>query len=119
MALSAAQELWLVPSWPAPKSFNRMNEIRRHRTGRSRRLVALAIVTILAPASTRAASEDCQDAVAKYNEAISDISSTLRRYTNCVSSSRGHDDCSSEFRRLKAAQSDFEDAVMKHRSECD
>ena len=96
-----------------------MNEIRRHRTGRSRRLVALAIVTILAPASTRAASEDCQDAIAKYNEAISDISSTLRRYTNCVSSSRGHNDCSSEFRRLKAAQSDFEDAVMKYGSECD
>ena len=44
---------------------------------------------------------------------------TLRRYTNCISNSRGRDDCSSEFRRLKNAQDDFETAVSNYRSECD
>jgi hypothetical protein len=65
-----------------------------------------------------ASPSECRDAVSEYNSAVSDISTALRRYTNCVSGSNGHDDCSSEFRRLKSAQSDFEDAVSKYGSEC-
>jgi hypothetical protein len=61
---------------------------------------------------------ECQNAISEYNSAISDTSTALRRYTNCVSASKGHDDCSSEFRRLKSAQSDFEDAVSKYGQEC-
>jgi hypothetical protein len=48
-----------------------------------------------------AATADCSDATNAYNSAISDVSDTLRRYTRCLSSSNGSDDCSSEFRRLK------------------
>ena len=65
-----------------------------------------------------AARADCNDAVNTYNSAISDISSTLRRYTSCVSNSNGHDDCSSEFRRLRSAQSDFESAISDYEREC-
>src|SRR5882724_13685987 len=65
-----------------------------------------------------AAREDCSDATNTYNSAISEVSDTLRRYTRCLSSSNGHDDCSSEFRRLKNAQSDFESAVSKYQREC-
>jgi hypothetical protein len=61
---------------------------------------------------------ECQEAISQYNSALEDISATLRRYASCVSDSRGHDDCSSQFRRLKSAQSDFEDAVSKYGSEC-
>jgi hypothetical protein len=61
---------------------------------------------------------ECQDAISQYNSAISDISTALRRYTNCVSGSNGQDDCSSEFRRLRSAQSDFEDAVSRYGLEC-
>lgn len=61
---------------------------------------------------------DCSDAVSTYNSVISDISGYLRRYTSCLSNSNGHDDCSSEFRRLRSAQSDFESAVSGYEREC-
>lgn len=61
---------------------------------------------------------DCDDAVSQYNSAVSDIASKMKRYTSCVSGSQGQDDCSSEFRRLRSAQSDFETAVASHQSEC-
>jgi hypothetical protein len=65
-----------------------------------------------------AATANCSDATDTYNSAVSDVSDALRRYTRCISSSAGHDDCSSEFRRLKNAQSDFESAVSEFESEC-
>jgi hypothetical protein len=61
---------------------------------------------------------DCQSAVDGYNSAISDIEYQLRRYANCVSNSQGDDDCSSQFRRLRSAQMDFESAVSDYDNEC-
>lgn len=66
-----------------------------------------------------AQSPGCQWAVDRYNSALSDISYAVSRYANCVGSSRGNDDCSMEFRRLKNAQSDFEQATMAYRFDCD
>lgn len=60
----------------------------------------------------------CQDAVNSYNSAIDDIATNLKRYTSCLQTSRGNDDCSSEFRRLRNAQNDFESAVSQHQNEC-
>jgi hypothetical protein len=68
--------------------------------------------------ATLASPSECQEAISQFNSALDDISSTLKRYATCVSNSQGHDDCSSEFRRLKSAQSDLEDAVSKYGSEC-
>jgi gas vesicle protein len=80
-------------------------------------LVAVMLsATASGPAT--ASPETCRNAINQYNSAISDISSALRRYANCVSSSEGRDDCSSEFRRLRSAQSDFESAVLQYGSEC-
>jgi hypothetical protein len=42
--------------------------------------------------------------VDRYNEATSEVADALRAYSRCVSDSRGHDDCSSEFSRLRSAQ---------------
>ena len=81
-------------------------------------IVALGATAVLSVLPVHAAKEDCSDATNTYNSAISEVSDTLRRYTRCLSSSNGHDDCSSEFRRLKNAQSDFESAVSKYQSEC-
>jgi hypothetical protein len=78
-------------------------------------LVAAAVWSVL---PTIAATADCSDATSTYNSAISDVSDAIRRYTRCLSSSNGHDDCSSEFRRLKNAQSDVESAVSNYESEC-
>jgi len=79
-------------------------------------IVALGTVFVLS--LTVAARADCDDAVQSYNSAISDIQSYLRRYTNCLSSSNGSDDCSSEFRRLRSAQSDYESAVSSYQQYC-
>lgn len=62
--------------------------------------------------------QQCQSAVDSYNAALDEISTRLRRYGSCVSDSQGEDDCSSEFRRLRSAQSDFEYAVSAYQSDC-
>jgi hypothetical protein len=61
---------------------------------------------------------DCRSASSNYNSALDDVATTLKRYTRCVADSKGQDDCSSEFRRLKSAQNDFESAVASLRYEC-
>jgi hypothetical protein len=81
-------------------------------------IVALGAAIVLIVVPTHAAMADCNDATDTYNSAISDVSAALRRYNLCLASSKGHDDCSSEFRRLKNAQSDFESAVSEYESEC-
>lgn len=64
------------------------------------------------------ASADCSDTVSQYNSALSDIESYAKKYFRCVAASSGQDDCSSEFRRLKNAQGDFELAVSSYRLDC-
>jgi hypothetical protein len=81
-------------------------------------LLALAFVLLSSP-SAFANPEECQDAIDKYKSAVSDLSDGLRAYTTCVSDSRGHDDCSSEFSRLRSDQDDFESAVSAYGSDCD
>lgn len=66
----------------------------------------------------RADVEECGEAVAQYNVALSDLENALRRYARCVADSRGHDDCSVEFSQLQSAQDDFESAVSQYESEC-
>jgi hypothetical protein len=78
--------------------------------------IAFAFTLVISTATT--ASVDCNAAVSRYNSALSDIDSYVRRYSRCVADSRGTDDCSSEFRRLRSAQSDFEDAVSDYQREC-
>jgi hypothetical protein len=81
-------------------------------------IVVLGAAAVWSVLPTSAATADCSDATSTYNSAISDVSDAIRRYTRCLSSSNGHDDCSSEFRKLKSAQADFETAVSQYESEC-
>jgi hypothetical protein len=69
-------------------------------------------------ASYAADQEACQAAVTSYKAAVDDVQYGLKRYIDCVGSSQGRDDCSSEFHRLKSAQDDFETAVSGYRSDC-
>jgi hypothetical protein len=80
--------------------------------------VALCATTIWSAQPTFAMASDCDDAISTYNSAISDVSDAIRRYSRCLSGSSGRDDCSSEFRRLKNAQSDFETSVSRYGREC-
>jgi hypothetical protein len=81
-------------------------------------LVSAAIAVMFLSGPAAAGPEECREAINRYNSALEEVGSTLRRYANCVSDSQGRDDCSSEFRRLRSAQDDFESAVSEYGTEC-
>lgn len=70
-------------------------------------------------ASPAVAQYDCKSSIEQYNSALNEISSYMRRYSNCIANSRGTDDCSFEFRRLRNAQMEFESAVSGLKSYCE
>ena len=80
--------------------------------------ILCGLLLIASSNSARADLESCREAVDRYNSALSDVSDAIRSYARCVSDSRGRDDCSSEFSRLRSDQDDFETAVSEYESEC-
>ena len=64
------------------------------------------------------ASADCQEARDHHLAVVEEIREYLGRYVQCITISPGREDCSSAFRRLSNAQSEFEKAVEELRSEC-
>ena len=68
--------------------------------------------------ASNVAQANCSDAIDTINSAMSNFSNALEGYSRCLSDSNGHDGCSSEFRRLTKAQSDFELAVSEYEREC-
>jgi hypothetical protein len=86
-----------------------------------KRLVVLlaALGAALSIPAANADADGCRDAVSSYNTALSSQSYNLQRYSRCLESSQGQDDCSSQFRRLRNTQSEIEWAVSSYQSECD
>jgi hypothetical protein len=80
--------------------------------------MACGIVLALGGNVARSDTDECRDALEHYNAAKSDVTSALRRYRQCVSDSKGHDDCASEFSTLRSAQDDFESAVSEYQDKC-
>lgn len=80
--------------------------------------VAFGIFLALGGSVARGDTDECRDALDHYNSVVSDVSSALRRYGRCVSDSKGHDDCATEFSTLHSAQDDFESAVSEYQSNC-
>src|ERR1700683_729439 len=74
-------------------------------------IVVVAAATSSAVHLAHADAGECHESVEHYNGVLSEVSYSLKRYANCVASSAGHDDCSTEFRHLKGDQDDFESAV--------
>jgi hypothetical protein len=114
-----------LPYAPARASIDRRHIYAKQQTGEYAkqrgwnmkwRCVLLTGITLAPP--TTAFADDCEDAVRRYNSILSDMNSTMRRLTSCVADSKGRDDCSSEFHRLKSAHGDFESAVTKYRRDC-
>ena len=56
--------------------------------------VACGVFLALCGSVARSDTDECRDALDHYNSAKSDVSSALRHYRQCVSDSKGHDDCS-------------------------
>jgi len=79
--------------------------------------VALGIVLLTGVPAT-ADTEACRGATYVFKSARERVGDYLRRYASCVSRSNGHNDCSSEFSRLRSAQDDFELAVSNYDREC-
>ena len=79
--------------------------------------VALTIVLLTGVTAT-ADPEACRGALRTFKSARSSVGDYLRRYASCVSRSDGHDDCSSEFSRLRSAQDDFELAASDYDRDC-
>ena len=78
-------------------------------------LIGSATALIVSPLK---AGYDCASYVSDYKTAVNEIDYASRRYIRCIEGSAGTDDCSSEFRRLKNAQSDFESAISGISSYC-
>jgi hypothetical protein len=73
---------------------------------------------LISDVETNADPEDCKAAIEQYNSAKSDLADALKKYSDCVNDSDGHDDCSTEFEEVKSTQDDFESAVSEYESEC-
>jgi hypothetical protein len=80
--------------------------------------VACGIFLALGGNVARSDIDECREALEHYKSAKGDVSSALRQYGRCVSDSKGHDDCSSEFSTLHSAQDDLEAAVSEYQSNC-
>jgi hypothetical protein len=80
--------------------------------------MACGIFLTLGGNVARSDTDECRDALDHYNAAKSDVSSALRHYGRCVSDSKGHDDCASEFSTLHSAQDDFESAASEYQDKC-
>jgi hypothetical protein len=89
------------------------------------RLIAISIATCAALALSASASaqygynSDCEDAKSSAESAASDLSSYSRRLQRCAEAGDYSDDCSTEFRRVRSAHSDYESAVSEVSSYCE
>lgn len=64
-------------------------------------------------------SSECRDARERARSAAEDLASRAGRLKSCAENTDYSDDCSSEFRRVKSAFSDYESAVSEVSSDCD
>lgn len=83
--------------------------------------IALAVAACLLSLGTAGQARDpasCNYAVREYNDAMELLAGNLRRHLRCLSLSEGKDDCSSEFRRVRASQGAFEMTVSDYQREC-
>lgn len=86
--------------------------------GGVKRTVGVTLILLSLSFAIPASAFDCGDAADRFNNALADISRALQAYSSCISNSRGKDDCSIEFGRLKRAQFEFELAVGEVDSYC-
>lgn len=63
-------------------------------------------------------SSGCRDAQERVESAASELADRSRKLRNCAESQDYSEDCGSEFRRVRNAHSDYENAVSSVRSEC-
>lgn len=78
----------------------------------------MAIARVISARGSSDDSEDCAEARTRAERAASELADYARRLRTCAESSDYSNDCSSEFRRVKNAQYDYESAVSSVSSDC-
>ena len=63
-------------------------------------------------------SSACRDAQERAESSASELADRARKLRNCAESQGYTDDCSSEFRRVRSAQSEYESAISSVQSDC-
>ncbi len=81
-------------------------------------VMACGIFLVLCGSAARSDTDECRNALDHLDAARRDVSSALRIYRQCVTDSKGRDDCVTEFSTLHSAQDDFEAAVSEKQSNC-
>jgi hypothetical protein len=77
-----------------------------------------AVALFLLLAWDTGASAECAEARDHYLSAVDGVREYLGRYVQCITTSNGLEDCSSEFRRLSNAHTEFEKSVEEFRADC-
>ena len=78
----------------------------------------IVVALFLLLSSGTGASAECAEARDHYLSAVDGVREYLGRYVQCVTTSNGLEDCSSEFRRLSNAHTEFEKSVEEFRADC-
>ena len=81
-------------------------------------VMACGIFLALCGNVARSETDECRNAQKHFKSAKRDVSSSLHHYGQCVTDSKGRDDCVTEFSTLHSAQDDFEAAVSEKQSNC-
>jgi hypothetical protein len=63
-------------------------------------------------------ADECGDAVTDYNAVLVKLHDATQKFSNCVANSLGTDNCSNEYRQLRAAYGEFESAVSIYIKQC-
>ena len=78
----------------------------------------IVVALFLLLSSATGASAECAEARDHYLSAVDGVREYLGRYVQCITTSNGLEDCSSEFRRLSNAHTEFEKSVEEFRADC-
>ena len=70
------------------------------------------------PALGQVRESACQGAKVAFPQAVKEVQERLQRYAECIDKSNGSENCSSEFLRLRTAQSSLETITTQHRTFC-
>lgn len=81
-------------------------------------LIAAVVFALTGSSTLYGAGAECRDAIDVADAAAGDLASYSRRLQRCAESGDYSNDCSSEFRRVKSAYSDYETASSNVTSEC-
>jgi len=65
-----------------------------------------------------AVADECGDTVRDYNSVLSKLTDAMEQFSTCVADSKGMDDCSKQFVRLRLVHNQFASVVAIYSKQC-